>query len=198
MTVAWLLIGDGRDAYHDASLGSLEENLPDPDYVIRVDDPEHRLGFAGAIQAGWDRVLQTDAEWVWHGELDFTLNRPVPLDDMIAVLQGNRHLTQLALLRQPWNRAEKLAGGIWQQHPDSYTRHGTWPRQWMEHARHWTTNPCLYPRWVAERGWPQVPQSEGMFGLKLFAEDPARRAAYWGAGEEWCTHVGQERAGTGY
>lgn len=197
MTTCLLLISDGREDYLRRTQASAAANLPDFAHVVHIDDTHHTLGFAGAIQAGWD-LLPDDCDYVFHLEADFTFNRPVPLDDMIGVLQGNPHLTQLALLRQPWNRAEQLAGGVWQQHPDSYTRHGAYPAQWMEHARFWTTNPCLYPRWVAERGWPQVPQSEGMFGLKLFAEDPARRAGYWGAGEEWVTHVGQERAGTGY
>lgn len=197
MTVALLLISDGREDYLQQTRRSAALCLPEFDQTIHIDDTAHVLGFAGAIQAGWD-LLHPDIDYVFHLEGDFTFNRPVPLDDMRQVLDENPHLTQLALLRQPWNRSEQLAGGVWQQHPDSYTRRGTWPRQWMEHARFWTTNPCLYPRWVAERGWPRVPQSEGMFGLKLFAEDPARRAAFWGAGEEWVTHIGQERSGHGY
>ena len=195
MTVCLLLISDGREDYLEQTLASVEANLPEFDQVVHIDDTAHELGFAGAIQAGWDRV---EADYVVHVEQDFTFNRPVPLGDMIRVLQEHPHLTQIARLRQPWNASERAAGGVWQQHPDSYTRRGTWPRQWMEHARFWTSNPSVYPRWIVERGWPQTQQSEGMFGLKLFAEDPARRSAFWGSGEEWCLHLGDVRAGNGY
>lgn len=195
MTVALLLISDGREDYLERTMTSADEQLPVFDQVVHIDDTAHELGFAGAIQAGWDRV---DCDHVFHLEQDFTFNRPVPLDLMVEVLDANPHLVQLALLRQPWNAVERSAGGIWQQHPDSYAHRGLGDYRWLEHARFFTTNPCLYPRWVAERGWPQTGQSEGLFGLRLFGEDAARRAAFWGAGEEWVTHIGQERSGHGY
>jgi len=195
MTVCLLLVSDGREDYLQQTRRSAAFCLPEFDQVVHIDDTHHQLGFAGAIQAGWN-LVQTD--YVFHLEGDFTFNRPVPLDRMIEVLEHNPHLVQLALLRQPWNPQEVAAGGVWQQHPDSYIHRGLGDYRWLEHARFFTTNPCLYPRWIVERGWPQVPQSEGMFGLKLFAEDPARRAAFWGNGEEWVTHIGQERAGHGY
>lgn len=195
MTVGLLLISDGREDYLEQTLASVEENLPDFDQVVHIDDTAHELGFAGAIQAGWDRIT---TDYVFHLEQDFTFNQPVPVDRMVEVLQAHPHLVQLALLRQPWNAVERAAGGVWQQHPDSYTHHGLGEYRWLEHCRHFTTNPCLYPRWVADRGWPQTGQSEGLFGLRLFGEDSSRRAAYWGAGEEWVTHIGQERSGHGY
>lgn len=197
MTTCLLLISDGREDYLRQTQASAAVNLPDFDHVVHIDDTHHTLGFAGAIQAGWD-LLPNDCDHVFHLEADFTFNRPVPLDDMISVLRGNPHLTQLALLRQPWNRAEQLAGGVWQQHPDSYTHCGLGDCRWLEHGRHFTTNPCVYPKWVAERGWPQCNQSEGHFGLQLFAEDSTRRSAYWGQGEEWVRHIGENRAGHGY
>lgn len=196
MSVALLLISDGREEYLQATRRSAAVCLPEFDQVVHIDDTHHELGFAGAIQAGWD-LIATD--YVFHLEGDFTFNRPVPVDRMCEILAAYPHLVQLALLRQPWNPAERAAGGVWQQHPDSYTPWLQEPdAEWLEHARFFTTNPCLYPRWVADRGWPQVPQSEGLFGLRLFAEDPERRAAFWGNGEEWVTHIGQERAGHGY
>ncbi len=196
MTVALLLISDGREDYLQQTLDSVEQNLPDFDQVVHIDDTRHELGFAGAIQAGWDRI-QTD--YVLHLECDFTFNRPIPVDAMRQALEQRPYLVQMALLRQPWNQAERAAGGVVQQHPDSYTLAlGMPPARWLEHARFYTTNPSLYPRWIVERGWPQTAQSEGLFGLRLFAEDPARRSAFWGSGEEWCHHVGDERAGHGY
>ena len=195
MTVALLLISDGREDYLEQTLASVEANLPDFDQIVHIDDTAHELGFAGAIQAGWDRI---STDHVVHLEADFTFNRSVPVDRLVGALDRNPHLTQIALLRQPWNPVERAAGGIIATDPSAYAQRQDGDDQWLEHRKFWTTNPCVYPRWIVERGWPQCNQSEGMFGLKLFAEDPAYRAAFWGSGEEWVEHIGHGRAGHGY
>lgn len=196
--IAGLLISDGREDYLEQTLASMEANLPDPDVLVHIDDSRHELGFAGAIQAGWDQVLATEATHVFHVEADFVFNRPVPLERMRELLDQHPHLVQVALLRQPWNRSERAAGGVWQQHPESYTLEEWNGYHFLTHCRHFTTNPSIYPRWIVERGWPQCNQSEGHFGLRLFAESSTRRSAYWGRGEEWVRHIGRERAGVGY
>lgn len=197
MTIALIIIGDGRDTYHEQSVASAEQMLPMDliDQRIIVDDRAHTLGFAGAVQHAWDQV-QTD--YAFHLEADFTFNTSVPLADMVRVLDAHPHLAQIALLRQPWNEQEKQAGGIVQMHAADYKPVAWEGHQWLEHRRNVTTNPSLWPRWVIDRGWPQRPQSEGCFGIDLFASDPAVQAAYWGRGEEWVTHIGDVRSGTGY
>lgn len=197
MTVALLAIGDGRHEYHHKSLASAIEHLPKFDHYVFVSDPDHRLGFGGAIQDGWRQALQTGARHIFHLELDFTFDRPIPVADMIAVLD-DRGLTQMALLRQPWNDEERAAGSIANLIADQLTPVEVLDARWLEHRRHWTTNPCVYPRWVAERGWPSRSESEGVFGAQLLASDPSLRSAYWGGGEEWCRHIGDLRTGTGY
>lgn len=194
MSTCLLIIDDGREDYLDRCLASAAVNLPPMDACVMVSDPDHELGFAGAIQAGWDGVLETGCEFVFHLESDFTFNRPVMLDAMRGALIANPHLVQMALLRQPWNEQEKAAGGIVAMHPGDYERAG----RWLEHRRNFTTNPSLYPRWVCERGWPQRSESEGHFGIDLIAGDESLRFAYWGDGSEWVTHIGVARAGTGY
>lgn len=196
--IALLLISDGRHEYLERCEASIVAMLPRVDYFIRVDDTEHRLGFAGAIQDGWARVLRTDADLVFHVEQDFVFDRPVPLREMATVLAEQPHLVQLALLRQAVNDVERAAGGVIEQHPDSYRLvYDDAGRCWREHRRYFTTNPSLYARWVVERGWPSGPSSEGRFGIDLFASDPALHAAYWDEGI-WVTHVGDHRTGTGY
>lgn len=197
MSVCLVAIGDGRDEYHDRSWASLKEMVPDVDYTVSIDDRAHELGFAGAIRAGWRLALETDATHVIHAELDFVYLHPVPLASMVATLQTHPYLVQLALLRGPVNDAERAAGGVLEQHPDDYTRVETAKAVWREHRRHVTTNPAVWPRWVIERSWPQINNSEGHFGVRLFAEDPDRRAAYWGDRVD-IQHIGDIRAGTGY
>lgn len=198
MSIALLMIGDGRDEYHEKADASLEEHIGSSafDQIIRVDDRDHKLGFAGAIQRGWDQV-RTD--FVFHLEMDFTFNWKVDLAPILQTLDERRYLVQIALLRQPVNPEEGICGGIIETDPDSYQQVELMDgRAWVEHRKFFTTNPCVYPRWIVERGWPQRDQSEGFFGIKLFNQDSARRSAFWGHGEQWVRHIGNERAGTGY
>lgn len=198
MSLALLMIGDGRDEYHDRAYDSLVENVSLDAFtqVIKVDDRDHKLGFAGAIQQGWDQV---DADYVFHLEMDFTFNWPIDLEPVIKTLDEFRYLTQIVFLRQPVNPQEIEAGGIIQQHPASYEQVSLPDgRAWIEHSRFFTMNPSVYPSWIAKRGWPQRVESEGHFGLELFEEDHARRSAFWGRGEQWVFHLGEHRTGRGY
>jgi hypothetical protein len=197
MSVCLLAIGDGRDEYHERSWASIREMVPPVAHTVVIDDREHRLGFTGAVREGWRRALETDCTHVLHAELDFIYLKRVELDAMVDALNARPYLVQMALLRGPVNDAEREAGGVIEQYPADYEtvrRHGC---KWREHRRHVTTNPCVWPRWVVERGWPDRPQSEGHFGIELFAESPEYRAAYWGT-DVRVEHIGDVRGGTGY
>lgn len=226
MTVALLVITDGRDEYLDRCVGQstspligynaavtewwMHDDTGDdeyraglrrrfPDFAQLGEGP--RRGFGGAIGHAWSRLLErSDAEFVFHLEADFLFSRPVDLIEILRVLSERPHLAQMALRRQPWNPDEWAAGGIVEQHPDDYTEVTDGRATWLEHRRFWTTNPSLYRRSLCARGWPAGPQSEGRFGLRLFEEDPAARSGFWGArtSGEWCEHIGHARAGTGY
>jgi len=213
-----MVITDGRICFHDA-MDSIEDNFDEFDYHLIVDDSlnpkfhtytdfvytrggwwgnfevdhaSEKRGFAGAIRAGWEQIPD-DIDYVFHMEDDFVfLNRP-PLTDMIQALEDNTHLVQMALLRGPVNEAEIAAGGLMQVDPDSYEYKG----KWIEHKKFFTTNPCVYRRSLIERGWPDCSNSEGIFGIELFASDPSLRSGFWGNGEQWVDHIGI-RQGTGY
>lgn len=198
MKFTLLVITDGRDEYCIRSLASALENLPSPERVVLVDDRTHELGFAGAVQHGWNQILATDAEWIVHLEADFLFNGPVDLDAM-AELAADEHVAQVALKRQAWNPLEKRAGGIVELDPDSFEEGTINGNPYTAHRKFFTTNPSLYRRDIAERGWPQVPKSEGMFSLGLFS-DPAIVSTFWGGKFDApaVTHIGDERQGTGY
>lgn len=198
MNVCLLTIEDGRTEYHDRSWASLREMLPAVEHTVTIDDVDHALGFAGAIRKGWQFALATGATHIFHAELDFMYRQPIELQAMCDALDEHPYLVQLALLRGPVNDAEIKAGGVVEQFPDSY-RVTRWEgHAWLEHNRYVTTNPGLWPRWVVERGWPDVRRSEGLFGVELFAEDHKRRSAFWGNGERWVDHIGHERIGWRY
>lgn len=199
MSVCLLLIGDGRDEYRDRTIESARECLPTLDRLVEIDDRAHELGFAGAIAEGWRQVLDTGAKWVFHLEADFVFQAPIPVDRMIGVLERQPHLAQIALKRQPWNAAERAAGGLVEQNPDDFTQRTERGDIWTEHRRYWTTNPSVYPAALCAQGWPVEAKSEGAFTHRLL-EDPGLRFALWGAKFDppLVEHIGDGRAGHGY
>lgn len=223
MTIALLVVTDGRLDYLEQCIASAEQNLygsiserwmyddtGDDEHrrwlcgrfpqFIHVDDGP-RQGFGGAINAAWRQLVACSvASYVFHVEQDFTFNRPVDLDAMTYVLDTHKHLIQLALRRQPWNPAEHAAGGVIEQYPDDYTECTDGEYQWLEHRRFFTTNPSLYRWQLMTRGWPDGEQSEGRFGFRLMTEDGFARFGFWGRREDppAVHHIGQERVGHGY
>lgn len=160
-----------------------------------------RRGFGGAIDWAWSQlVARSEAKLVLHLEDDFLLGPDVDLYAMAAILEMRTDVQQVALRRQPWNDAERAAGGIVERHPDDYTEISERGYTWLEHRRFFTTNPSLYRRSLCERGWPTGRESEGHFGISLFAEDPARRSAFLGprSAPPMVEHIGRDRVGTGY
>jgi len=226
MSLTVMVITDGRRECMEPTMRAMRANLVGPiDRVVIINDSadpayaefldfaypgfervhhQSRRGFGGAIQSGWDNLGDTD--WVFHLEDDFVLERPVNLLDMQATLCGQPHLAQLALLRQPWNADEWAAGGIVQQHPTEYQEHTSPRGAWLEHRLFFTTNPSLYPKSLTTLGWPEGPQSEGRFGMRLLREgmpgvEPTRlRFGFWGARGQLplVNHIGTDRAGVGY
>lgn len=209
MSICLLIIDDGREDYLERCLESASIFLPPIDVCVMVSDPDHELGFAGAVQAGWDGVLETGSEWVFHLESDFLLTCPVPIERMQNIIRDSngRHggerlppmIAQVALKRQAWNAREKAAGGIIQADAIGFKSATKASTGWYtEHRKFFTTNPSLYPASICERGWPQCPDSEGMFTHQLLADGLS--FAFLGPAEEppRCLHIGTERTGTGY
>lgn len=220
MSICLLVMTDGRDTIHP-TLRSAADMLAGPitRRVIHDDsgDGHHRaalaarypafeviggkrVGFGAAIARAWQTVSQLEGvRWVFHLEDDFVIERPVDLAAMVAVMTERPHIQQMALRRQPWNEGEVAAGGIVEQHPADYSDRSDGPDCWLEHRRFFTTNPSLYRSELCRRGWPTGAQSEGRFGLDLFA-DPSATCGFWGdrMSPPWVTHIGIRRAGMGY
>lgn len=218
--IALLVMTDGRPTVHE-TIASAEANLIGPITECWIHDdsgnPAHtaelrdlysdwtviqtpgRSGFGGAIRSAWTALAASRCEYIFHLEDDFTHNRPVDLDAMIAVLADRPYLVQLALRRQPWNDDERAAGGIVEQHPDDYIDCSDGDHHWLEHRRFFTTNPSLYRKSLLAVGWPRGLQSEGRFSHQLLAS-PKVRFGFWGSRDsgEAVTHIGHQRVGVGY
>lgn len=225
--IAILVITDGRREHLEETLASADAMLDGPiterwiyddsgdpaneEWILSIaprfeliTHPNGRQGFGGAIRTAWSAIASLSrASYIFHLEDDFTFNRPVPLDDMAWILGGRRELAQLALRRQPWNDAERAAGGIVEQHPDDYADRSALRADrelaWLEHRRCFSTNPCLYPRRLTvEQPWPEGEHSEGRYGIGLV--EAGYQFGYWGSRDsgEWVHHNGHTRNGIGY
>ena len=220
--IALLVMTDGRDDVLAQTLPLVAAHVPHTRFVVHDDTGslahraelaeryrdlgvdviggDERRGFGGAIAAAWAHLAGVPELFVAHFEDDFVPTRPVDWYDVADTLTRHPYLVQLALRRQPWNEAEKAAGGIVEQHPDDYIECSDAGAVWLEHSRFFTTNPSMYRRSLCERGWPSGANSEGRFGISLLQDDPGARFAFWGARDsgEWVSHIGHERNGTGY
>lgn len=227
MNISVLVITDGRKECLMRTMRAMYENLHGPiDKVIIVDDSadadyaswldamyedravivhhDTRRGFGGAIQSGWDNI--TDADWVFHLEDDFVLNRPVPLMKMIATMAGHPYLVQMALRRQAVNAEEIAAGGVVERWPTEYIERTGTKGSWLEHRLFFTTNPSLYRYSLTRMGWPKSEGSEAAFTQRLLREGTKGieaadlRFGFWGRRSDtpWVEHIGAERVGSGY
>lgn len=162
-------------------------------------EPE-RQGFGGAIRAAWNTVKNSGSDYIFHLEDDFLFNEPIPLQNMMDVLDANSHLYQMALRRQAWSTEEKAVGGVIEQHPDAYHQTDSDLGSWLEHRLYFTTNPGLYRSSLIDIGWPDGLHSEGMFTHKILGLDPEARFGLWGQRTDAprVHHIGTLRVGTSY
>lgn len=151
-------------------------------------------GFGAAVAAGTRLAVGSGQPWVFWCEDDFTFNRPVDLRELQAEMDAYPDLAQLSLMRQAWYPHELAAGGVVEAKPAAFTARGRHLRQ----RDYWTTNPHLTRRlFLAANEWPQGRWSEATFAQQVF-EDAEVAAGVWGDGTPWVTHIGVEKAGTGY
>jgi hypothetical protein len=105
---------------------------------------------------------------------------------MVALLERDRSLAQVALLRQPWSPEEQQAGGIFQANPDRF-----WQAEgYVDHVNLFTFNPCVYPIWVTDGPagleadvTDELLDAEKHFGYLGQIDDPPR-----------CIHIGARRS----
>lgn len=170
----------------------LKDNFPTFDIIGQ----NSRQGFGGAIKYAWETLrCYYPNTFVFSTEDDFLFNESIDLYHLMDILIKNPHLAQIALKRQPWNAQEIAAGGIVEQHPQDYED----KESWLEHRRFFTTNSSLYTYELINRGWPNIPNSEGMFSIELF-KDPSVKSAFYGKRFDppKINHIGDQRIGTGY
>jgi hypothetical protein len=209
--VAVLVIGDGRDVLRRATLRSFIDKARGIDIreVVEVDDRAHTLGFCGAIQAGWNALIEiersrrasgdTGWDYIFHLEEDWFFDRPFNVREMARILDVDSSVVQVSLLRGAENAAEREAGGLYALWPGMYYQAVDPPSvAYVKHDLYWTTNPSLYTQGlIGMIDWPDGPRCEEAFG-KMLALTGSRFAVLGRMDDEpWITHTGQ-RQGVGY
>lgn len=153
-------------------------------------------GYAHAVAATLELAIGSGQPWIFFVEDDFTFNEPVDLRAMQALMDAHPEIAQLALLRQAWFEHETAAGGLYEAKPEAFTQR----EGYVEHRDFWTMNPMLTRRaLLAEHQWPLKSHSERRFGQAVFKAN-GHVGAIWGKLKDKprVTHIGAERAGTGY
>lgn len=156
--MTWTLVvrSHGRWSYLDRCLTTIDELLPGffDHRVLSVDGPAEQLGLptawevrstgpqrkglAANVAQAWDG-LDPDA-WVFDVEEDFVLV-DAPLEAMAAVLDAERDLAQMALVRQPWSEEEKANGGL--LYGPNVNGEITDQDGWLRQRRIFTLNPYV-------------------------------------------------------
>lgn len=221
MTVPIICLTNGRDCVFD-TLASIRAALTGAGDVYVLDDtgdterhkrfqdvypgatvaPIESAGYWRAMQQVWQtaRDLGCDSFVFW--EDDFLARRPIDLTGLAKVLHEHPHLTQVALVRQPWWPNEHAHGGLieaLEAQGQVFTEQTDQKHWWIEHRACFTGNPSIIPRRTFEKNWPEGSWSEASFGKLLFA-DPGARGAYWGrrGDRPLVTHIGHQRVGSDY
>jgi hypothetical protein len=160
-------------------------------YVVGL---RQHSGYIAAMQALWGYLERhCVGDYVFSIEDDFTYSRDVDLVPMMALLDADPNVLQVALLRGPYYPKEQEAGSVlasidgWREQRDGY----------IAQRDHFTANPSLFRRDLIKNRWPSGKSSERIFGDRLLANQRSV-FAYWGDGAPWIEHIGAVRAGTAY
>lgn len=215
-----VVCSDGREDYLERTVESFERMVkpapkaqiivsdnPDPVWRYHLQDrfadrfeimhAGRKGGFASVVGRMW-RAAWGRAEFVFHLEDDFVFNEPVDVGVLAGLLDAHSDVAQVSLMRQPWNSTEREVGsvaGVW---GDRFVERETGGVVWCEQDVYFTTNPSLYRGSLVERGWPQCAHSEGVLTHELLGEGYRFGVLGGRDAAPVVTHIGVERAGTGY
>jgi hypothetical protein len=172
-----------------------------PDALITAVAPD-AAGYWRAMRVVWAIARDSGADAVWMHEDDFVLSDDVDVTCLKRVLAEQPHLTQMALLRQPWWPNEHEHGGLvpaLEAQGQVFEERTDGKHRWIEHRACFTGNPSLIPRRTFEHDWLEGAWSESRFGRLLFT-DPTARGAYWGRRSDppRVEHIGHQRVGRDY
>ncbi len=186
--VVAVVCANNRPDYLAITLLSMGRYLP-PIPVIIQNDGDHN-GMAHNVQQGFDRFLQTDAEYCWWQEDDMELIAEIPLDRMTRILETDPKLAHVVAKRHPWSSREHELGDVIAATCE-VARHSATEDEYTVHDHIFSLNPCLIPRHIMELGYDSG--NEAGMTEKLLAL--GYQFAFYGTPGDppLVNHIGQER-----
>lgn len=206
-TTPLVVLSNRKEAYLPQALASFGEHTDDtwaPDIHIVDDsgDPAWRAlllakfgdrvtvhavadrpaGYTAAMERVWELGRELDSR-VFLLEEDFVFVEKFDIGWLHQILDANKRLAQVALLREPWYPIEKPRGVMdaQQQRVDTERKavgraHTTWvwhdwPHVFRSHDAGFTGNPSLLNKAVFDVDWPAGSWTESAMGDRLIARD---------------------------
>lgn len=223
MTLSMTVLTDGRMRYIEKALptwiNQYDDQIKDKFIIDDSGEEEYRDWLTKTFPSftvipvsqsrsgytiGMRKMLSIAADYSFnlHIEDDFLLLKPANLNDMVSVLEDNPRVSQMSLMRKPWYQNEIEHGGVAEaieaQGERDFNQRWNNGTPWVKHSSYFTTNPSVFPSWVAKRRWPDNPWSEMKFGQALEADKKV--SGILGHRQDWIyvEHIGTERNGENY
>jgi len=212
--IAVVILSNRKDLYISAAVASLAKNVKGFSSVVVFDDSgdaewveksgaipisaDGSVGYTKAMQRIWEYGRQHGGP-LFFLEEDFTIDEPLDLQEMHAMLAANQTVMQATLQKAPWYEAEVELGSMLAAiEADPRWQGRTTHRDgWVEHDVVFSTNPTLIPARTFAHDWPDATRSEQAFSRQLARQ--GLKFAFWGEpGHALCTHHGTITAGGGY
>jgi hypothetical protein len=166
--------------------------------IINVSDKN--LGYIYAMQKVLDTFKLSGKRYMFFLEEDFIPKVNIDFDKMKYLLENNKEMIQISLMRQPWYQEEIDAGGLIESRKENFENITEKNNiKWVKHRAYFTGNPSLISDKVLEYGWPNALWSETLFGKIL-----VRKGFYFGilglpGDHDWLAveHIGYYQKGIG-
>lgn len=146
----------------------------------------------------WNLIKDRDYDYIWHQEDDVEILTPIPIEDMLVILNGDTSLSQLTLQRQPWYFTEhpsQALGSDWTYKHWRYEKNSAIfsPMASLYSIERVRYN---YSQWLKDtypdRDWWQINYNEGMIGKVLWEGHNLVAGKLKGAqGEHLINHIGE-------
>ncbi len=216
VTIALIVITDGRADFLAETLAAAYEYLPPFDTRFIIDDSGNndyanwlranysliagphlgyevvhhntRRGLAGAVQSGFDTALRTDCDYAFWLEDDMVFHRTPPVIDACAALDKNFELANMGFKRAVTDPSE--GADVLATMVERSTVHHVGPK-FTTHDYIFSLNPGLIPRRTLELGWDagnEAGQTAALLGQGF-------RFGMWGApfGPDYIETIGTGR-----
>lgn len=180
------LTDNPAEGHHtDEAFDLLHEQMP-----VTLRFHAQRRGGAAAIQTAWAMLAESDCEYAFHLEEDWTFPDEVPVAEMARILADDPLTANVVLRRQPWG-AEGPGGYIGDRPAMFHPRWDEVSGAWLSHNLGFWLNPCLYRvSTIRDYPWPDGGHEhhytallgEARFAVYGYDSDPPR-----------AIHVGTER-----